>query len=258
MRAVLGWSRDLVAAYSGVDDSDPVAIAGAQAPRQDIRPAVLPVHGRGRAVRDRIAKRDDRKRILRRYHLQRIQEEPRRCAVGKRLLVLRFAERPAPGRADVGGRHGLGMPCHWPALARNMKADGKLVTSKLDVRGIPHEIEDDAVAPHRSTRRHCDRVFSAKRDRAVCAFRKPGPSELQTDMNTVKGDRLGAEHIAETDTHLLPPDAGAHDQAHGLISGACCRIRKRKTLVRLRRDIADGVWPLRGGDPADDPLLACL
>src|SRR5262249_110424 len=33
-RAVLGWSRDLVSAYPCIDDSNPVAMNGAQAPRQ--------------------------------------------------------------------------------------------------------------------------------------------------------------------------------------------------------------------------------
>src|SRR5262249_43155970 len=147
---------------------------------------------------------------------------------------------------------------HRPALAHNMKADGELATGKLDARGIAHEVEHDAIAPHRSAWRHGDRVFSSKRDRTIGSFRKPGTSQLQTDMNTVKGDRPGAEHIAETHAHLLPPDAGAHNQAHGLISGACGRIGKRKTLVGLRRGIADGVWPMRGSRPTHDPLLACL
>ena len=55
--AVLDRAGDLVAADAGIDNGNAVAMKRAQASRQYIGPAVIAVHGRSRAVGNRIAKR---------------------------------------------------------------------------------------------------------------------------------------------------------------------------------------------------------
>src|SRR2546430_11926518 len=70
----------------------------------------------------------------------------------------------------------------------------------------------------------------------------------------------GQVHIAEAQCSraLLPLFRARIHQAKRLVVRPGLRGGKGEPLIRLRRWVADGVGPMRGGDPAHDPCGALL
>ena len=164
--AVAFGTHHLIAADALVHHGITIAECRVHPPGKHVRPAVVAIDRRSRAVGDRIAKGHDRPRRRRHRHRNRIEKEPGCRGIREfRLPIVLGMGRAGP--REVRRLQSFCVPCHRPAAARDMEADGQLTPHQQRIGGILHEGQGDRVAPHRSTGRNGHPAFSVERHHAV-------------------------------------------------------------------------------------------
>ena len=184
-------------------------MGGVQASREKIRPAVIAIERRERAVGYRGTERDHDRRVGRRDHVDRIEEEPGNGGVEEGPVTLVGAVRAGTGGRDIVCLHRLGVPGHRPAGAANVEAHGELPPGQHRARRIGRVGQFDGIAIGGLPRRHHDGALAAlERHWPVAAAYDRGAAVLKPDIHVGEGDGCAPDVLANRSRMRRPQRSG--------------------------------------------------
>ena len=231
------------------DTRDPCACM--QTTREHVRPSIVAVQRRPRAIGDRIAEARDHERRVRRHDVDRVEEVPRSGRERKRRIRLLGAVAAAARRRQVGRLQRLRMPGHRTGGRGGVEADRQLAAIEERRRGAIDEGQRHRIAPGGLALRNRDGAAAAVERHGLvgpgnyCTARR-----LQPDEHVIEGHGRRAKCVREAQPHPASPQIGPDDQAERLIDarrGPRTRRRRRAPAARpgCRRDTARARTPPR-------------
>ena len=225
-RRIAFGRQDPVSADACVDHRHTIPIRGVQPARQHVRPAIVAIQRRQRAVGDRIAERADHDRIGGRHHVDGVEEIPR-CRRKRERGVIVFGRLGARSRAaEIRRLQRLGVPRHRAARPDDVKRDSELATFR---QRAGRKLQLDRIAVSGSAGGNIDAPLPAEQHRPVRPVDDVPATRGNADVDLIERDGLRAERVREPDAKAIAPQVRLHDQSERLIDRALCRSRETRT-----------------------------
>ena len=228
-----------------------------QPARQHVGPAIVAVERGVGTVGNGVAKTHDNYRVVRRHHVDGVEEIPgcRR----QRKCVVSFVTPVAPGarRREVRRGQRLGVPGHRTARAGDMKADEEPADrpSSDESLFLTNGRFDRIADRHASGRNRDARLSALESHGAIRSGNDIAAGALQADEHTVERHGRSAEHVAEANPDRAAPQVGLDGEAERLIDGARGGRLEGCRQIGLCRRISRRVRAVRRCRPRRDPLV---